>query len=79
VMTGWSRVVLEADGTALSRSGTLAGEPEAVAATIRGFAAAGLAHLTLYVAAPDDASKLPALRPETLGRLRPLLAALREA
>ena len=76
-MSGWSRLVLEADGTAVPRDGALAGTPEAVADTIRGFAAAGLAHLTLYVAAPDDPSKLPALRPDTLHRLRPILAALR--
>ncbi len=75
-MTGWSRVVLDTDGTAVDRDGALAGTPDTVAATIHGFADAGLTHLTLYVAAPDDPSRLPALRLETLERLRPLLAAV---
>jgi hypothetical protein len=48
-----------------------------VAGTVRGFAASGLRHLTLYIGAPDDPSRLPALTPATLARLAPLLEAVR--
>ena len=34
-LTGWGRLVLEADGTALARDGCLAGSPAEVAATVR--------------------------------------------
>jgi alkanesulfonate monooxygenase SsuD/methylene tetrahydromethanopterin reductase-like flavin-dependent oxidoreductase (luciferase family) len=76
-LTGWSRVVLDEAGVALERDGCLAGTPHEVAATVRGFAAAGLRHLTFYVAAPDDASRLPALTPAALTRFAPLLEAMR--
>jgi alkanesulfonate monooxygenase SsuD/methylene tetrahydromethanopterin reductase-like flavin-dependent oxidoreductase (luciferase family) len=76
-LTGWARLVLEEDGTALARDGCLSGSPVEVAATVRGFAEAGLRHLTLYVGAPDDPSRLPALTPATLTRLAPVLEAIR--
>ena len=76
-LTGWARVVLDADGVALPRDGCLSGTPEAVAATVRGFAAAGLRHVTFYVGDPDDPSRLPALTPATLTRFAPLLEAIR--
>ncbi len=76
-LTGWGRVVLDADGVALERDGCLAGSPEEVAATVRGFAVAGLRHLTFYIGAPDDPSRLPALTLETLARFGPVLEAIR--
>ncbi len=76
-LTGWARLVLEADGTALERPGCLAGGPDEVAASIRGFAGAGLRHLTLYVGDPDDPSRLPALTTPMLRRLAPVLDAIR--
>jgi len=78
-LTGWARVVLEADGTALERDGCLAGAPEEVARTVRGFADAGLRHLTFYVGLPDDPSRLPALTSVALARLAPVLEAIRAA
>ncbi|MEI7743068.1 MAG: LLM class flavin-dependent oxidoreductase [Chloroflexota bacterium] len=76
-LTGWARVVLEADGTAVAREGCLSGTPDEVAATVRGFAASGLRHLTFYIGHPDDPSRLPALVPEMLERFAPLLEAIR--
>jgi alkanesulfonate monooxygenase SsuD/methylene tetrahydromethanopterin reductase-like flavin-dependent oxidoreductase (luciferase family) len=76
-LTGWARVVLDDAGTALPRDGCLSGTPDEVAATVRGFASAGLRHLTFYVGAPDDPSRNPALTPATLTRFAPLLEAVR--
>jgi alkanesulfonate monooxygenase SsuD/methylene tetrahydromethanopterin reductase-like flavin-dependent oxidoreductase (luciferase family) len=76
-LTGWTRLVLDEDGVALSRPGAMAGSPAQVAAVLRGFADAGLAHLTVYVGAPDDPSRLPALTAETLRRFAIVLGALR--
>jgi alkanesulfonate monooxygenase SsuD/methylene tetrahydromethanopterin reductase-like flavin-dependent oxidoreductase (luciferase family) len=76
-LTGWARLVLDAHGNALAREGCLAGSPSEIAATVRGFAAAGLRHLTVYVGAPDDPSRLPALTPAMLERFAPALAAIR--
>jgi alkanesulfonate monooxygenase SsuD/methylene tetrahydromethanopterin reductase-like flavin-dependent oxidoreductase (luciferase family) len=76
-LTGWARLVLEEDGTALARDGCLSGSPAGVAASVRGFVEAGLRHLTFYVGAPDDPSRMPALTPETLARLAPVLEAVR--
>ena len=76
-LTGWARLVLEEDGTALARDGCLAGSPAEVAATVRGFVGAGLRHLTFYVGAPDDPSRLPALTPATLARFAPVHEAIR--
>jgi len=76
-LTGWARLVLEEDGAALTRDGCLSGSPSEVAATVRGFADAGLRHLTFYVGAPDDPSRLPALTAATLERLAPVLEAVR--
>ena len=67
------------DGRALDREGCLSGEPAEVAATLAGFARAGLRHLTLYVGDPSDPSKLPALTPPMLERSAPLLEAIRAA
>ena len=44
---------------------------------MRGFVEAGLRHLTFYVGAPDDPSRLPALTPATLARSAPVLEAIR--
>ncbi len=52
-LTGWARLVLEEDGTALARDGCLSGSPAEVAATVRGFVEAGLRHVTFYVGAPE--------------------------
>ncbi len=76
-LTGWARLVLDETGTALARDGCLSGSPAEVAATVRSFADAGLRHLTFYVGAPDDPSRLPALTPETLARFAPVLEAIR--
>ena len=78
-LTGWARVVLDAASTAIPRDDCLVGPPEVVAATIRGFADAGLRHLTLYLGHPDDPSRYPALTAEMLDRLPPLLEAIRAA
>ncbi len=76
-MTGWARVVLDDQGSGLPIEGCLAGSPDTMAAVARGFAGAGLHHLTLYAGTPDDPSRNPALTPETLARLAPFLEALR--
>ncbi len=77
VLTGWGRVTLEPDGTAVERPGCLGGSPEEVAATVHGFAAAGLRHMTFHVGAPDDPSRLPALTSSMLERFAPVLEAIR--
>jgi alkanesulfonate monooxygenase SsuD/methylene tetrahydromethanopterin reductase-like flavin-dependent oxidoreductase (luciferase family) len=76
-LTGWARLVLEEDGSALVRDGCLAGSPAEVAATVRGFVESGLRHVTFYVGAPDDPSRLPALTPAMLARFAPVLEAVR--
>ena len=76
-LTGWARVVLDDDAVALAREGCLAGTPQEVAATVRGFAAAGLRHITFYVAAPDDPAGSPRSRPAMLARFAPVLEAVR--
>lgn len=78
-LTGWGRVALDERSHADAREGYLAGSPDEVAATIRGFANAGLAHLVLYIGDPADPSKLPALTPPMLDRFAPLLEAIRAA
>ena len=78
-ITGWSRLSLTPDGTAVPRDGYLAGSPAEVAAQVRAFHEAGLAHLTFYVGAEGDPSPLPALTAETLGRFAPVLEAIRAA
>ena len=76
-ITGWSRLSLTPDGTAVPREGYLAGSPAEVGAQVRAFHGAGLAHLTFYVGAEGDPSPLPALTAETLGRFAPVLEAIR--
>ncbi len=76
-LTGWARLVLQEDGSALARDGCLSGSPSEVAATVRGFVDAGLSHVTFYVADPEDPSRLPALTPATLARFAPVLEAIR--
>lgn len=76
-VTGFTRLVLEADGTALPAPGCLSGPPDEVAAAVRSFAARGLAHITFYLGTPDDPSRLPALTHETLARFGPVLEAIR--
>jgi len=78
-LTGWGRVVLDTASNAVAREGCLSGSPADVAATIRGFADAGLRHVTLYVGDPDDPSKLPALTRPMLERFGVLLEAIRAA
>jgi alkanesulfonate monooxygenase SsuD/methylene tetrahydromethanopterin reductase-like flavin-dependent oxidoreductase (luciferase family) len=76
-LTGWGRLVLDERSNALARDGCLAGDPAEVARTVRGFAAQGLRHLTLYVGESDDPSKLPALTAPMLERFAPVLEAIR--
>jgi alkanesulfonate monooxygenase SsuD/methylene tetrahydromethanopterin reductase-like flavin-dependent oxidoreductase (luciferase family) len=76
-LTGWARLVLEEDGSALARDGCLSGSPSEVAASVRGFVEAGLSHLTIHVGTPDDPSRMPALTPATLTRFAPVLEAIR--
>ena len=78
-ITGWSRLSLAADGTAVPRAGHLAGSPAEVGAQVRAFRDAGLDHLTLYVGVEDDPSPLPALTSEALVRFAPVLEAIRAA
>jgi len=78
-ITGWSRLSLAADGTAVPRDGYLAGSPAEVGEQVRAFHDAGLAHLTFYVGVEDDPSPLPALTSEALGRFAPVLEAIRAA
>jgi alkanesulfonate monooxygenase SsuD/methylene tetrahydromethanopterin reductase-like flavin-dependent oxidoreductase (luciferase family) len=75
-VTGWARVALDERSDAVAGEGRLAGTHEEIAATVRGFADAGLRHLTLYVGAPDDPSKYPALTRTMLDRFAPLLEAI---
>lgn len=76
-MTGWARVVLDRMGDGIEHPDALTGSPAEMAATVRGFAEAGLRHLTLSVGLPDDPSRTPALTPAALSRLNPLLEAVR--
>jgi alkanesulfonate monooxygenase SsuD/methylene tetrahydromethanopterin reductase-like flavin-dependent oxidoreductase (luciferase family) len=78
-VTGWSRLSLAPDGTAVERDGYLSGDPSEVGRRVRAFRDAGLDHLTLYVGAEDDPSPLPALTGETLTRFAPVLEAIRAA
>jgi alkanesulfonate monooxygenase SsuD/methylene tetrahydromethanopterin reductase-like flavin-dependent oxidoreductase (luciferase family) len=76
-LSGYGRLRLRADGTAVTGTGWLGGTREEVAATVAAMADAGLRHLTLYVGADDDPSPIPALTHETLERFAPLLETLR--
>ena len=78
-LTGWGRLALDERSNADLRDGYLGGDPEQVAATVRGFADEGLRHLTVYVGDPGDPSKLPALTPPTLERFGRVLEAIRAA
>ena len=78
-VTGWVRIAVGAGGIAVERPGFIPGEPAAVAATVAGIHAAGVAHLTFYIAAADDPSPLPALTDETLAMFGPFLDAIRAA
>jgi alkanesulfonate monooxygenase SsuD/methylene tetrahydromethanopterin reductase-like flavin-dependent oxidoreductase (luciferase family) len=78
-VTGWARLAVDASGTAVSKPGFLAGDPAAVAETVAGIHAAGIAHLTFYIGAADDPSPLPALTDATLGAFGPFLEAIRSA
>ena len=75
-VTGWARVALRRDGSAVSRPGWIGGSPAEVAAALRAIRDAGMSHVTLYPAPDDDPSPLPALTREGLDRLRPVLDAL---
>ncbi len=76
LLTGWARVAYGEDARAVDRAGWLAGSREAIADSLRAMHAAGLAHLTLYVGEADDPSPLPALTPERLAWLAPIVEAL---
>jgi alkanesulfonate monooxygenase SsuD/methylene tetrahydromethanopterin reductase-like flavin-dependent oxidoreductase (luciferase family) len=76
-LTGWGRLAIDQRGTAVSRDGNLAGSPGEVAEQLRTFAAAGLAHVTLYPSTAEDAGPYPALTAAALERLAPFLEALR--
>jgi alkanesulfonate monooxygenase SsuD/methylene tetrahydromethanopterin reductase-like flavin-dependent oxidoreductase (luciferase family) len=75
-VTGWARLALAADGSAVARDGRLAGSPAEVAATLRAVRAAGVSHVTLYLGDADDPSPLPALTAPVLERFAPILRAL---
>jgi alkanesulfonate monooxygenase SsuD/methylene tetrahydromethanopterin reductase-like flavin-dependent oxidoreductase (luciferase family) len=75
-VTGWARLALRPDGSAVPRPGWIGGAPAEVATTLREIRGAGIAHLTLYPSPDDDPSPLPALTRDGLGRLRPVLEAL---
>ena len=60
-------------------AGLPGGEPAEVAATVRAIRDAGVEHLTMYAAAADDPSPLPALTDEYLDRFAPFLEAIRAA
>jgi alkanesulfonate monooxygenase SsuD/methylene tetrahydromethanopterin reductase-like flavin-dependent oxidoreductase (luciferase family) len=53
-LTGWARVALDERSNAVEREGYLSGSPGEVAAAVRGFADAGLRHLTMHVGEPRD-------------------------
>jgi alkanesulfonate monooxygenase SsuD/methylene tetrahydromethanopterin reductase-like flavin-dependent oxidoreductase (luciferase family) len=78
-VTGWARLALRPDGTAVPRPGWIGGAPAEVGETLRAIRAAGVSHVTLYPAADDDPSPLPALTRGALERFRPSLEALRGA
>ena len=78
-VTGWARLAIDDDGIAIEKPGCLAGEPAAVAETVRAIRDAGISHLTLYPGASDDPSPLPALTDEMLDRFGPFLEAIRAA
>ena len=76
-ITGWCRLSLARDGTAVPRDGYLAGSPALVGEQVRAFRDAGLSHLTFFVGDEGDPSPLPALTAETLERFVPVLEAIR--
>lgn len=78
-VTGWARLSLDARGVAVPHAGCLDGTPAEIGDQVRAFHAAGLAHITFYVGADGDPSRLPALTAETLARFAPALAAIRGA
>ncbi len=76
-VTGWARLALRPDGSAVPRPGWLDGAASEVAATLDAIHRAGIAHVTLYPAPDDDPSPLPALTREGLARFARVLEALR--
>ncbi|OGO59735.1 MAG: hypothetical protein A2V85_07175 [Chloroflexi bacterium RBG_16_72_14] len=76
-VTGWARLSLRADGTAVMRPGWIGGSPGEVAATLHAIHGAGIRHVTLYLGDADDPSPLPALTAPVLERFAPFLEALR--
>jgi len=76
-VTGWARLALRPDGTAVPRPGWIDGSPAEVSGTLHAIRAAGVSHVTLYPAPDDDPSPLPALTREGLDRFRTVLEALR--
>jgi alkanesulfonate monooxygenase SsuD/methylene tetrahydromethanopterin reductase-like flavin-dependent oxidoreductase (luciferase family) len=76
-LSGWGRVKLRPDGTAVVRPGWIGGSREATIGTLRAMSEAGLEHLTLYVGLDGDPSPIPALSRETLDLFAPLFEALR--
>ena len=78
-VTGWGRLSIDDDGVAVDKPGCLVGEPAEVGATVRAIRDAGIEHLTMYAAAADDPSPLPALTEAYLDRFAPFLEAIRAA
>jgi alkanesulfonate monooxygenase SsuD/methylene tetrahydromethanopterin reductase-like flavin-dependent oxidoreductase (luciferase family) len=76
-LSGWGRMRLRPDGTAVARPGWIGGSSEETVAAVAAMADAGLRHLTLYLGSDDDPSPIPALTRETLDRFAPLFEAIR--
>ena len=76
-VTGWARLALRPDGSAVPREGWLGGSAEEVAGTLGAVHAAGISHMTLYPGVDGDPSPLPALTRAALARFARVLEALR--
>jgi alkanesulfonate monooxygenase SsuD/methylene tetrahydromethanopterin reductase-like flavin-dependent oxidoreductase (luciferase family) len=76
-LSGWGRVKLRPDRTAVAGPGWIGGSREEMAAGLRAMNDAGLEHLTLYVGLDGDPSPVPALTREALDLFAPLFEALR--
>jgi alkanesulfonate monooxygenase SsuD/methylene tetrahydromethanopterin reductase-like flavin-dependent oxidoreductase (luciferase family) len=76
-VTGWARLSLQADGTAVARPGWIGGAPGEAAAALHAIHAAGVRHVTLYLGYAGDPSPSPALTAPALERFVPFLEALR--
>jgi alkanesulfonate monooxygenase SsuD/methylene tetrahydromethanopterin reductase-like flavin-dependent oxidoreductase (luciferase family) len=75
-LTGWVRLELEA-GASAGREGTLPGDDVQVIATLQEMHAAGLRHVTIFAGDRQDTNAYPALTPEAIDALAPIIDALR--